>query len=260
MFKLWGLVATASLGMMLPVLAAGDGTAVGVNPEAVSRRGTSERVLVVGSDVLVGDRITTGPSGRVQLLFSDDTRIVVGPRSTLDIEAYLLRGGTASRFAVDALAGTFRFISGKSPSESYSITTPTATIAVRGTAFDLTVTRSTTRALLFSGALRVCQGSNCFDLNTRCEIGVTGVGGPKAVIWENDEHGTFATGFPLPNIQAAFRPDFRQSNAQACLNPPIDRGNESLSTSGSDGNSVPNSQTQTQGQGQTQFYTQNTTP
>src|SRR5690606_18549600 len=119
--------------------AAGEGTAVGVNPDATAQARSAERVLVVGSEVSVGERIVTGPSGRVQLLFQDQTRIVVGPRSTLVIESYLLNGNQTNRFAVDALAGTFRFISGNSPKSAYSIDTPTASIAVRGTKFDVTV-------------------------------------------------------------------------------------------------------------------------
>src|SRR5690606_39715531 len=89
--------------------------------DATAQARSGERVLVVGSDVSVGERIVTGPSGRVQLLFQDQTRIVVGPRSTLVIESYLLNGNQTNRFAVDALAGTFRFISGNSPKSAYSI-------------------------------------------------------------------------------------------------------------------------------------------
>ena len=64
----------------------------------------ADRLLVVGADVSVGEKIVTGPSGNVQLLFQDQTRLVVGPRSTLEIETYLLSGSGADKFAVNALA------------------------------------------------------------------------------------------------------------------------------------------------------------
>jgi len=120
-------------------VAAAEGTAVGVDPDAVARRGSADRTLVVGADISVGERIVTGPSGRVQVLFADQTRLVVGPGSALLIESYLMNGDTADKFAINALAGTFRFISGNSPKSAYSIETPTAAIAVRGTKFDVSV-------------------------------------------------------------------------------------------------------------------------
>src|SRR5690606_42119301 len=84
----------------------------------------------------IGDRVVTGPSGQVQILFSDRTELVVGPRSALLIEDYLLRNdGSAGKFAINALSGTFRFVTGGAPKDSYVIKTPTGTIGVRGTAF-----------------------------------------------------------------------------------------------------------------------------
>jgi hypothetical protein len=39
---------------------------------------------------------------------------------------------TARNISINAVRGAFRFITGKSPKDAYSITTPTATIGVRG--------------------------------------------------------------------------------------------------------------------------------
>lgn len=198
--------------------AAGEGTAVGVRPEAVNKRGASERVLVVGADISVGDRIVTGASGHVQLLFADQTRLVVGPRSTLEIETYLLNGSRNDAFAVNALAGTFRFISGNSPKSVYAINTPTASIAVRGTKFDLTVAGSEVRTLLFEGALSLCRGSNCIELDNRCDI--ASLGSINGLFTLRDERSGLTGNFPLPNIQSAFLSDFRVPGAQACIAPP----------------------------------------
>lgn len=218
-------------------LAAGDGTAVGVAPDAVVRQGAAERTLVVGTDVSVGERVVTGPSGRVQLLFNDNTRLVVGPGSALEIETYLLNGSRNDAFAVNALAGTFRFLSGSSPKSVYSIDTPTASIAVRGTEFDVTVEGGRSEVLLFKGALTICRGSNCVDLENRCDIGVATDGTVASVSWVHPERGNYNGRFPLPNIQSSFRPDFRVSGAQACVNPKPDNSATSLvPPSGSNGN------------------------
>ena len=118
--------------------ASAAGTAVAVDPEAMVRSSGAQRVLLVGADVRIGDLIETSTGGHAELVFDDGTKIVVGPGSALLIEDYLLRGdGSTGDFAISALGGTFRFISGKSAKESYKITTPTGTIGIRGTAFDL---------------------------------------------------------------------------------------------------------------------------
>jgi len=151
------------------------GKAVGVDPSATNLVGTTTKTLVVGSDVGLGDKITTGTAGQVQLVFSDDTHLVVGPSSSLVIESYLLRGNnkTVGKFAVSALSGTFRFITGKSDHDVYTINTPTGTIGVRGTAFDFNVGKTTTVAL-FRGAVELCtlhDEKHCVVLDHKCQAG-----------------------------------------------------------------------------------------
>jgi hypothetical protein len=224
----------AAIGLALflsaPVLAANEGQAVGVAPDANARQGSTERVLVVGADVSVGEQIVTGPSGRVQLLFKDDTRIVVGPGSSLKIETYLLKGNTAEKFAMNALAGTFRFISGNSPKSAYAINTPTASIAVRGTAFDLAVTRNFTQAMLYDGALSMCRGTDCVDLVNRCDIGALGSGPNGVFPWGSTERSSMVGNFPFAHLQSILLPRFRISGSQACLAPPPTQSPDGLST------------------------------
>lgn len=212
------LVGTASAFLLLlsPAHAVGEGSAVGVNPDAVAQLGGAERTLVVGADVSIGEKIVTGPTGHVQLLFQDQTRLVVGPRSMLEIEAYLLNGSTADRFAVNALAGTFRFISGNSPKSVYSIDTPTASIAVRGTEFDLTVSNGLNVVMLYEGALTLCRGNTCVDLGKRCDLGVIGPRIADIFGWPERRRDEYVGYFPLPHIQAAFLREFRINGAQAC--------------------------------------------
>jgi hypothetical protein len=155
-----GLVLSA---LVAPVFAVNDGTAVGVNPDAVVRINSADRVLMAGDGISVGETLVTGHSGQVQIIFADDTHLVVGPDSKLLIETYLMRNnGTAEKLAINALAGSFRFITGHSPKPAYQINTPTAAIAVRGTKFDIVVTDTDTRVMLYEGALQLCgSGSDC---------------------------------------------------------------------------------------------------
>ncbi|UYO00140.1 MAG: FecR domain-containing protein [Devosia sp.] len=224
------LVSAAITAILLcaPAVAANEGKAVDVVPQAVNTSGGAERTLVVGADVSVGDRVTTGPEGRVQLLFDDQTKLVVGPGSALTIEAYLLKGNTVDKFTVNALAGTFRFISGNSPKSAYSIKTPTASIAVRGTRFDLAVTRNFTQAMLYEGALSLCQGSTCIELAKRCDIGALGASQPGLLGWDSDQRSGMVRNFPFARLQSILQPAFRVSGAHACTEPPPVQSLDSL--------------------------------
>lgn len=122
------------------VAAGGAGQAVAVtdNANALGQGGT--RTLAVGTDVFVGDTVKTDASGEAQILFNDGTRMVVGSGSTLVIDEALFRGqASENKFAVRALGGAFRFISGDTDDKNYRIRTPSATIGVRGTALDFIV-------------------------------------------------------------------------------------------------------------------------
>ncbi len=201
------------------VLAAADGIAVGVNPNAVAQLNAQDRTLVVGADVSVGERVITGPTGQVQILFSDATRLVVGPNSSLLIEQYLLRNdGTADKLAVKALAGTFRFISGHSAKSAYQINTPTAAIGVRGTKFDIVVTRSDTLVMLYEGALTMCSPSEkCVDVSERCQIGSTSASSAELFLRPDPDRLPLASAFRYAKVQTPLLPDFRVSGPDQCL-------------------------------------------
>jgi hypothetical protein len=181
------LLALLGLGAAGPALAAPAGTAVGVDPLADAVTGRTTRTLVVGADIGMGDRVVTGPSGQVQIVFTDQTHLVVGPGSSLVIASYLMRnGGSASRFAIDALGGTYRFITGESDHSAYTISTPTGTIGVRGTAFDFIVDSrhpivsgraAGTAVALYQGAVQLCsRAGKCVMLTQPCDLGVASRG------------------------------------------------------------------------------------
>lgn len=163
------------LGLQSPVFAdAPMGTAVAVRQDA-SLVGTKQVTLLQGSDLFEGQTIKTGPVGEVQVIFADDTHLVVGPNSALIVEKYLMRAdGTAGKFAVNALAGTFRFLTGNSEKSAYQIITPTGTLGVRGTKFDFTVDPRTgqTKVVLFEGQVFLCARlKDCVTISERCSVG-----------------------------------------------------------------------------------------
>lgn len=219
------------------VLAAGEGTAVGVRPDAVARAGSQDRLLAVGTDVSVGELIVTGSSGQVQIIFDDSTRLVVGPGSSLLIEDYLLASNnTAQKLAINALGGTFRFLTGNSAKPAYSITTPTAAIAVRGTKFDFIVEPGDTRVMLYEGALQICnRAGDCGQVAERCEIGAASQA--DAVVYQrfDPSRPPLSEQFRYARVQAQLLAEFRVSGVTNCVGEPAEVGTpESLVTIGGD--------------------------
>lgn len=130
----------------------------------------SGRALRAGGPIFENDKVVTG-GGNVQIVFIDDTKLVVGPNSTLVIDRFLMRGGNrAQKFSVDALRGTFRFISGKSAKNAYDIKTANATIGIRGTAFDFS-SGGETLVAVFEGGVRLCASGTCESIPEGCGVG-----------------------------------------------------------------------------------------
>lgn len=241
MRHLFGSILLLGLSALSPIaMGAGEGTAVGVDPDAMAR-GTSDRTLQVGADISIGETVITGPSGQVQIIFDDQTRLVVGPNSALRVETYLLASdNTASKLAINALGGSFRFITGSSPKPAYSISTPTATIAVRGTRFDFLVDRATTLVMLYEGALQVCNPSgDCEDLVDRCQVGTAVSDSARLYIRNDPERIPLSLMFPYARFQHPLLDEFRVSDTVACTeireNGPV----PAVGTGGGGGSSTP---------------------
>lgn len=212
-----------------PALAA-TGKALGVDPAAEAKRQAETQQLTVGSDIFIGDRVITGASGQVQIKFDDQTELVVGPNSSLLIEDFLLReDGSAGKLAINALAGTFRFVTGGAPKDRYSIRTPTGTIGVRGTAFDFYVTPLATSVLLYHGSVLICDATGkCETLQDVCEVGqyemdqALVIGDADGVT--GDARATLRAMFLYALTQRPLLRQFRIEGAERCLKRPAPGG------------------------------------
>ena len=163
------------LVLFAPVLAWADqGTVIAVEQPARVQSDEGLVTLALGDTVTGGDIVATGQGGSVQLLFPDETRVVVGPSSQLKVRDLLYRNNnTARRFRIDAVAGTFRLLTGTSPRRAFQVRTPTATMAVRGTEFDFAVERETrkTSLLVHDGAVRFCSiDGRCAVIPRGCQL------------------------------------------------------------------------------------------
>ncbi|MBL8439144.1 MAG: FecR domain-containing protein [Zoogloeaceae bacterium] len=102
-------------------------------------RGNHILLAPVGTPVQEGDRIRTGPSSNAGVTLNDDTRLSLGPNSTLLINAFAFNttsheGGMVASF----LKGTFSVVTGllaKHSPGSVTFKTPASTLGIRGTEF-----------------------------------------------------------------------------------------------------------------------------
>jgi hypothetical protein len=103
--------------------------------------------------------------------------------------------------------GAFRFVTGHSEKAAYKITTPLATIGVRGTILDILSQRGRTTVVLQEGAASVCTLSlQCIQLTQVGDTAVITVTGGKTTI--HKAHGsawTFAATCALASCRTLRR-------------------------------------------------------
>lgn len=211
--------------LALPITAeAAAGTAKGVDPLADAIAAGQTRTLIVGSDINIGDTVKTGDKGQVQILFADNTKLVVGPGSSLKIEDYLIRSnGGPGKIAVDMLAGSFRFVTGTSPKPDYLINTPTGTIGVRGTGFDTYIFDKITYVLMYDGVTKICDRvtKTCKTLSGFCELGEIGTADTSIIGDTRKIHGVqrdqIKSYFRYAMDEYPLRWEFRIAHAFDCL-------------------------------------------
>lgn len=136
------------------------------SPAQITRAGETS-AFSPRSDVQVGDILQTSATGQIQLRFFDETRIAIGPNSTFVVEDITSRNTTtADKFVVNTVRGAFRFVSGSSPQGAYSVRTPTATLGIKGTIFDVAIAApDATDVVLHDGEVRICSNQGgCGEL------------------------------------------------------------------------------------------------
>ena len=109
----------------------------------VDRKDGDKNITIEQSlDILQYDTVKTG-NGKVGILFVDDTRVDVTQHSKLIIDEFVFDPNSCKgKLNLSAKLGTIRYASGqiaKNSRQDIKITTPTATIGVRGTDFSMTI-------------------------------------------------------------------------------------------------------------------------
>lgn len=90
-----------------------------------------------GDPIFLGDLVTTGAEGRLQIMLADETVFTIGPNAAMAIDTFVYDPATsAGKVTASVLKGTFRFVTGKvakrEPSDM-EVKLPVGSIGVRGT-------------------------------------------------------------------------------------------------------------------------------
>lgn len=156
-FLALALLAPALAGAPQAQAAASIGQATAVERNASGDAGGARRALSTGDPVEARETIQTDGRGRAAFRFVDDTRLSVGPNSSVRLDKFVFATDRSpSAFVIRASRGLLRFSTGRGDHEAYRIDTPTASIGVRGTRFDVKIERGQARVSVLEGEVVLC--------------------------------------------------------------------------------------------------------
>jgi hypothetical protein len=136
----------------------------------LSKAGGASSALAKGGTIEAGDTITTGEQGRAQLRFSDGGFIALHANSKFSVNGYVdAKDGGKDQFLVSLVTGGMRAITGligkRNPS-NYKVITPTASIGIRGSGFNVVHNANGTLSVSTElDAIDVCNQGGCIGLN-----------------------------------------------------------------------------------------------
>jgi hypothetical protein len=123
--------------------------------------------LTLGAKIQVGDRVETGPTGHVHLLFIDKAAVSVRPSSALLVQSYRYSATnpSANEVRLSLERGSGRSLSGAATEldkTRFRLNTPIAAIGVRGTDFVVNTDSKGVSVTVADGAIVMTPyGENC---------------------------------------------------------------------------------------------------
>lgn len=122
---------------------------------------TVARKLKTGDRIHQNEVIVTAEKSEAEIILDDETKLAIGPSSEIVLDSFIYDPAKKDgEVIISAVKGAFRFITGKSAKNAYTIRTPVSTIGVRGTIFDGFIDESGEIALLLvDGEIEVCNAA-----------------------------------------------------------------------------------------------------
>lgn len=203
----WGLLvlmatALAVLEPSLPALASDQEAArvIAVTPGVFVERDGQRMALAVKDSVFTQDTIVTDATGKAQILFRDDTTVAIAPGSTVHVSQFSFGGNSKAAFGMRMGRGMSRVVTGRvveQNREGFQITTPHATVGIRGTILTPRVTADATTVIVS----QIGAGHTVSVINTQ-----------TGQISEVDRAGLTVMAAPSGNVM---RPSTSEEKAQA---------------------------------------------
>lgn len=136
----------------------------------IGKEGGTSSPLIKGGAIQAGDTVTTGEQGRVQMRFSDGGFIALHANSRFSVNGYVdAKDGSKDQFLVSLVTGGMRAITGligKRNPNNYKVITPTASIGIRGSGFNVVHNADGTLSVTTElDAIDVCNKGGCIGLN-----------------------------------------------------------------------------------------------
>jgi hypothetical protein len=114
------------------------GAVTRIQGEVSGSRGGATQALGLNAPVFLNEVVSTGKAARLEVTFTDNTRLTLGEKAKLTLDAYVFNSAAGRGTIKFGVVGAFRFLSGqvsKLVSSDVSIATPVAIIGIRGTEF-----------------------------------------------------------------------------------------------------------------------------
>jgi hypothetical protein len=194
-----GLIVVAL--MLWSCLAAGQAAAqdaIGavsrIQGDASGTRGTATQALGANTSVYPNEVVTTGDDTRLEITFTDNTRLTLGEKVKLSLDTYIYNRAAGIGTIKFEVAGAFRFVSGrlsKLANSSVNVGTPAANIGIRGTDFWAgPIDNQALGVLLVVGAVDVSNAAGTQILNRRGQgtnIATQGAAPGPVTFWPADK-------------------------------------------------------------------------
>ncbi len=104
------------------------------------------------------EKLRANETGLGQFELGDGTKLVLGRNAQITVDKFVTGGGgNPASISLNAVAGSFRFITGHLDKNAYRILTPQGTIGVRGTAFEGSIYNGRINLMLMNGQVWFCN-------------------------------------------------------------------------------------------------------
>jgi hypothetical protein len=201
------------------------GEAALVKNEVVRVAASASTQINVGDALLRDEVVRTGLDSATRLVMADSTNLSLGPGSTIKLDRTVFDDEQHYRdVAIKLTSGAFRFVTGNSEKAAYKITTPLATIGVRGTILDVLSQRGKSTIKLQEGAATVCTTSfQCVELTKPGDTAViTSANGKTTIVKANNVPWSFASSCgATPGLCST-----TQYAGSPTIMPPVDDGSD----------------------------------